>query len=272
MSIYITIFTPTYNRAYILPRLYESLEKQSVKYFEWLVVDDGSTDNTERLVSKWEREGTVTINYIKTSNGGKQRAINRGVREAKGELFFIVDSDDFLTPDAIAIVQKDWGRIKNEKTTLSGLCYKRVVYETEKFMGIDFPEPPIAASLLDMVYKYKIKGDKAEIFKTEMMRDYPFPEILGEKFVPEAYIWNRITTNKPMYFINKGIYFCEYLQDGLTANFCRNLRQNPMGFKLYYNDVLCYEIIPLKNKFKAVVRIIQCIFFLTMKRLYGKDT
>ena len=92
----ITVFTPTYNRAYSLPRLYESLQKQTFKDFEWLIVDDGSTDNTVDMVTGWSKEGKLTIRYIQMTNGGKHRAINKGVALAKGKLFFIVDSDDWL--------------------------------------------------------------------------------------------------------------------------------------------------------------------------------
>ena len=257
----ITVFTPTYNRAYILNKLYESLIDQTDKFFEWVVLNDGSIDNTDELVNKWIKEKKIKIKYIKTVNGGKQRAINYGVKEAIGELFFIVDSDDYLRYDAIESVKADWEILSGEKAVVSGLCYKKVIYTTNKIIGVDYPEPAINASLLSMKYQYKVKGDMAQIFQTKLLREYPFPEIEGETFVPEAYIWNRITDKRPMRFINNGIYFCEYLEDGLSANFLRNLKKNPKGFKLYYHDVLNYKIIPIKDKLKAIIRIIQCCIF-----------
>lgn len=109
----ITIFTPTYNRAYRLPNLYKSLQEQTCKDFEWLVVDDGSTDNTSKLFEQWQaEENSFPIRYFKQPNGGKHRAINRGVKEAKGELFFIVDSDDTLSSNAIRIVFEQYLKYK----------------------------------------------------------------------------------------------------------------------------------------------------------------
>jgi len=261
----ITVFTATYNRAYILPHLYKSLVEQTYKLFEWIIVNDGSVDITDELVTNWKNENKINIRYIKTTNGGKHRAINRGVKEAEGEIFFIVDSDDYLSSDAIAVIHEDWKCETETKTAISGLCYKKIIYTTGKSIGADFPEPVVAASLLDMVYRYNILGDMAQIFLTELLRQYPFPEIEGENFVPEAYIWNRITNDKPMKFINKGLYFCEYLEDGLSNNFLKNLKQNPKGFGLYYRDVLRYKVVSLKDKLKALVRIIQCYIYSLIK-------
>jgi len=261
----ITVFTATYNRAYILPHLHKSLSEQSDKSFEWIIVNDGSIDNTEELITGWKNENKMNIRYIKTTNGGKQRAINRGVKEAKGELFFIVDSDDYLSSDAIAVIQTDWKKDTETKVEISGLCYKKIIYTTGKSIGDDFPEPVVITSLLNIIYHYKILGDMAQIFKTELLRQYPFPEIDGENFVPEAYIWNRITNDKPMKFINKGIYFCEYLEDGLSNNFSKNLKRNPKGFSLYYRNVLSYKVVSLKDKLKAIVRIIQCYIYNLIK-------
>ena len=112
----VTVFTPTYNRAYILPKLYESLKKQICNDFEWLIVDDGSTDETEKIVRGWLTEETFPVRYIKQLNGGKHAAINRGVLETKSELFFIVDSDDQLTPDAIAIIKQKYQEVRDDDT------------------------------------------------------------------------------------------------------------------------------------------------------------
>ena len=98
----ITVFTPTYNRAYIIEELYRSLQRQTYSNFEWVVVDDGSTDNTQSIFKQWEKENNVfPIRYVYQENGGKCRAINRGLQLAEGELFFTVDSDDYLTDDAL---------------------------------------------------------------------------------------------------------------------------------------------------------------------------
>ena len=262
----ITVFTPTYNRAYILPQLYKSLVEQTDKSFEWLIVDDGSVDNTSELVAEWKKENKIIIRYIKTANGGKQRAINCGTKEAKGELFFIVDDDDYISSDAIAIIQSDWGKIAEAKETISGLCFKKVIYTTGKIIGKDFPEPPVASSLLSMIHRYGVTGDMGQVFLTEILRQFPFPEIEGEKFVPEGFIWNRITNENPMLFINKGIYFCEYLPDGYSRNVKQNFKQNPIGFAIYYRDILRYKEVPLMGKIKALIRYFQMQYYILCKR------
>ncbi|GHT86282.1 sugar transferase [Spirochaetia bacterium] len=252
----ITVFTATYNRAYILPVLYKSLLEQTSKDFEWIVVDDGSDDNTQNLLEKWKQEDFISIIIITTTNGGKQRAINKGINKATGELFLIVDSDDYLIPSAIEIINNDWEKFGENK--ISGICYKKAFYKTNTPIGRDFPVPPVTATSLEMIYKYKSIGDKAEIFCTEIFRKFLFPEIDGETFIPEAYIWNKITNELPIIFINKCIYMCEYLSDGLTENFKKNIKRNPQGFSLYYRDLLNYEIVPFRDKIKVIIRLFQC--------------
>ncbi|MCS2864766.1 glycosyltransferase family 2 protein [Bacteroides thetaiotaomicron] len=121
----VTVFTPTYNRAYILNDLYQSLCRQTCRKFEWLIVDDGSTDNTEGLVASWLDEGKMSLRYIKQPNGGKHRAINKGIQEANGDLFFIVDSDDYLAKNAI---ERILFFMDLSKTIISLLVYQEFVH------------------------------------------------------------------------------------------------------------------------------------------------
>jgi glycosyltransferase involved in cell wall biosynthesis len=253
----LTVFTPTYNRAYTLPQLYKSLVEQTIKVFEWLIVDDGSSDNTEELIAEWIKENKVDIRYVKTTNGGKQRAVNIGVQQAKGELFFIVDSDDFVTLDAVEKIDNIWQYIENIE--YGGLLLRKIL--NGKVLGKQFPQYQFKASSLEIAYTYGIKQDKAEIFATEKLKEFPFPEIEGEKFVPEAYIWNRLTNKYPFWCVDEAIYCCEYLPDGYTFNFKQNLKQNPKGFKIYFKDLLCYKIVPLRDKLKAIIRIAQCYIY-----------
>ncbi|MGM8362794.1 glycosyltransferase family A protein [Flavobacterium sp. ARAG 55.4] len=256
----VTVFTPTYNRAYIITQLYESLLRQSDTSFEWVVVDDGSTDHTEEFFEQILKENKIVISYIKTENGGKQRAINRGVAVAKGSLFFIVDSDDYLTDDAILNISKSWDSIK-EKEKIAGLCFRIINYTTHKFIGGDCDVQEGEYTSIEIANKLQILGDKAEIFKTSIMKLFPFPEFENENFVPEALVWNRISKKYKLRFINKGIYFCEYLPDGLSYNFYKNLQKNPSGFALFYKEVLFCKGIPLLVKVKSLVRYLQCVFF-----------
>ena len=185
----ITIFTPTYNRKKTLPKLYESLKNQNDKDFEWLIVDDGSNDGTDKLIEEYQKENILNIRYFYKENGGKQRAVNLGVEKSQGEYFFIVDSDDFLSFDAVS-------KIKEYALSLpknfGGMVFRKINIKEKNYDKIKFTEKYLDTNPIDIVFKYNILGDKGEIFKTEVLKKYPFPEIEGEKFVPEGYIWNRI--------------------------------------------------------------------------------
>lgn len=262
----LTIFTPAYNRAYTLNHLYESLCQQSSKDFEWIIVDDGSTDNTKELITLFINEHRINIRYFYQKNGGKHRAINYGTQVANGELFFIVDSDDFLTLDAIEQIESKWNSI-DDKTSYAGLCFRKMHINTDEFIGNEFPFQEFDSNSLDLAFRWGIREDKAEIFQTQILRQFPFPEVNGENFVPEALIWYKIAySGLFLRCINTGIYRCEYLPDGLSKNFASNLRKNPKGFFLYYQSILSYKKIPIfPEKVKAFVRIVQCYFYKVVK-------
>lgn len=215
----VTVFTPTYNRAYCLPALYESLQRQTCKNFEWLIIDDGSSDNTDELAKEWIKEDSFSIRYIKQINGGKHRAVNKGVSLAKGEFFFIVDSDDLLACDCVEQVCR-YGSEVIDDSMYAGVVGMKI-YPNGKRVGGDAKFNTLKCSRFDFRYKYKYAGDLAEVYKTEVMKEYPFPEYSGEKFCPEAYVWVAIAMKYKLLFFNKGIYICEYLEDGLTKHIDR---------------------------------------------------
>lgn len=259
-----TIFTPTYNRAFTLERLYNSLIMQDSSNFEWLIVDDGSSDNSTELVEKWINEQLITINYISTENGGKHRAINRGVKEAKGELFFIVDSDDYLTFDAISTIERKWSEIAF-KYSYAGLCFRRINPKNGKIIGAPFVKDGISGSAITIHYLWKITQDKAEVFRTDIIKKFPFPEFENEKFVSEAIVWNKIalSTSHLLKCYNIGIYICQYQRDGLTLNFNRLVRNNPNGMIAYYSSLLKLKearIEPI-TLLKIAVRLCQSYFW-----------
>lgn len=244
----LTIFTPTFNRAYRLPDLYESLCRQSCKEFEWIVVDDGSTDDTERLFKEWLSESSFTIKYIKQPNGGKHRAINRGVKEAKGEFFFIVDSDDKLTSDAVETILNYANQIRDDEHC-GGVIGFRVYPDGKRIGGEVANFKPMRCTRFDFRHKYNVKGDLAEVFKTTVMKEYPFPEYAGEKFCPEAYVWEDMAMRYDFLFFCKGTYVCEYLEDGLTNHIDQVRIKSPRGSAECY--VICHKApVPLKIKIK----------------------
>lgn len=236
----ITVFTPAYNRGYIIENLYNSLRNQTVKDFEWIVVDDGSTDNTEELFKNWQSlENGFELTYKKVSNGGKHRAINLGTDLAKGELFFIVDSDDYISLDAIE-------KIIKMESTISGL---------DNFAGVSglkvtFDNKIIGSTFKNMEYidafsyerrKYNLLGDKSEVYYTKVLRKHKFPEFEGERFLTESIVWDRIARDgyKVRWF-NEKIYFCEYLEDGLTSGAINLRTKNPQGYRVSCEERLLY--------------------------------
>jgi hypothetical protein len=255
----ITILTPTYNRAYTLERLYESLLLQNVP-FEWLIVDDGSTDTTHNLITSWQKKAPFAIHYTYQNNGGKHVAINTGVHKAQGEFIFIVDSDDALTYDALATVQYAINALDNTK---SGLCFRKLLFNGNMIGNSYFTSEPISLSPTEASNLFQ--GDLAYIFRTKMLIAYPFPTIYRETFVPELLIWNRIAdSGEVVYYPTTAIYQCEYLADGYSANFKQNLRKNPKGFALFYRDQFFREK-SLIQKLKCAVRYVQCLYYGTFR-------
>lgn len=237
----ITVFTPTYNRAYIIETLYRSLQRQTFTDFEWLVVDDGSSDGTEELFSKWGREETrFPIRYYKQPNGGKCRAINRGLDLAEGELFFTVDSDDYLTDNALEKVS-NWFEELNPKGEIQGIVANRG-YTPTSTENCLFQEPYLDKSLLE-IYTFEqnghrvFDGERAFIFYTDFHRLYKYPEFPGENFMTEAVVWNRMANDGyKMRFYNDIIWVYEYKADGLTKAGSSVFLNNPKGYGLVLRE------------------------------------
>lgn len=246
----LTIFTPTYNRAHTLTRLYESLTRQSDFDFEWIVVDDGSTDNTESLIAGFaEKNNKFPIIYYKQPNGGKHRAINRGVKMAHGEWFFIVDSDDYLTDDAIAVI-KPYLKEVTPLADFAGVVFNRI-YHNGETVGAKCNYDVLDSDFLTAWMKLKIIGDKAEIIKSKVFEEFPFPEFDGEKFTTEAVVWSRMAQKYKVRYVNKGIYVCEYLPGGLTDTYAQIMDKSPKASMLYYKELASYSGVPIKNRLFA---------------------
>lgn len=232
----ITVFTPTCNRAYCIEAMYQSLRRQTCKNFEWIVVDDGSTDNTSQLFDQWVREEKeFNIVYIKTQNRGKMSAVNKGIQIASAPFFFIADSDDYLTDDAIELIISWAQDIKNDNgfAGVSGLRKIKTVDVKHDFDYID-------ATNLER-RKYNLTMDMAECYKTDVLRKYPAPEIEGERYLSPSIVWNKIA--KDGYKIrwhNRVIYIAEYRDDGLTVSGVEKFKKNPIGWgKLIQLNTQC---------------------------------
>lgn len=246
----ITVFTPTYNRAYIIHKLYQSLCLQSNLNFEWLIVDDGSTDNTENLINSFVAEDKILIRYIKQNNGGKHRAINKGVQLAKGELFFIVDSDDQLPPTSIEQIIKYYSQVKSD-LSFAGVCGLKYYFSGER-VGGSFPYQILDCNSVEFRYKYHVKGDVAEVFKTEILKMYPFPTFDNEKFCFESLVWNRIALKYKLRYFNEAIYLCEYLVDGLSKRSVQLRMRSPKAAMVGYSELFKMDV-PMKIKIKSAI-------------------
>lgn len=243
----VTVFTPLYNRAYVVERLYTSLKNQTVKDFEWLVIDDGSTDNAQEKFDMWKNQNNgFEIRYIRCENGGKHRAINKGVPLARGELFFIVDSDDCLPENSIKTIIEIENGIEN-KAEFAGISGIRRTFDNI-LIGTTFKEKYIDATSLERE-KFGITGDKSEVFYTDILKKYPFPEFEGEKFVTEDVVWSRIAADGyKIRWTNEDIYICEYLDDGLTSKGREIYINSPLGYALYVKQIAKFKKMNIKEK------------------------
>ena len=250
----ITVFTPTFNRSSYLVRLYQSLEKQTFTSFEWLILDDGSEDDTAEVVMRLQLENNMTIRYVAQANAGKHIAINSGARLAAGELFFIVDSDDILPEGALATIDGHWQALlkTGEEEQYGGLCGLRT-YSDGAIIGGGVDYQLLDTSLITYRYRMGYQGDKAEVFRTSILRAYPFPVIAGEKFCTEALVWNRIGKTYKFRFFNTGIYICEYLEGGLSANSFQLRKGSPRYASLYYAELLNTPGVTFVNRMRAAV-------------------
>ena len=253
----ITVLTPTYNRVHTLPRLHASLLMQTSKRFEWILVDDGSTDSTRLWFESNVVNSRLAARYVFQKNGGKHVALNKGVAVASFGWILIVDSDDALTSDAISTLLRDLEKHENDE--LVGLCYRRAYFNSEVVgTAVRSTEPRFfhPTKLAQIV-----KGDLAYVFRKDVMSLHPFPVIEGETFVPELYIWNKIgDEGNILVFLSKAIYLCEYLRDGYTVNFRANLRKNPRGFGVFYRSQIMRDP-SVFNKVKYATRTVQCFFY-----------
>ncbi|MHB0897430.1 MAG: glycosyltransferase family 2 protein [Spirochaetales bacterium] len=232
-----TVLTATYNRARTLPTLKASLDSQTFGDFEWLIVDDGSVDGTADLVAAWAEASGYPIRGLSCPNGGKHRALNRGIPEAAGAWIFIVDSDDCLPPDALAKIAALVPEADADAGIggIMGLRYDGGGHQ----IGESFPPGLRRRDAATLTFVDGLRGDKAEVFKASVLRRFPFPEFQGEKFITECVVWFRIAkAGFDLILLDEAIYICEYREDGLSAKSLELRLANPCGTLLFYAEEL----------------------------------
>ncbi len=239
----VTVLTPTFNRLYTLPRLYDSLCKQTNKNFQWLVIDDGSTDKTKEWFENLEAQD-FCIEYHKKENGGKHTALNYSHSFIKGEYLVIVDSDDYLINDAIDTIIKEWS-IYGKDELIGGITFQR---KNQEGMILDTSIRKKGIKTIYQAINEGMHGDHCETVRTSLFKTYKFPVFEKEKYIAEMVMWVSIAKETKIVYENKAIYCCEYLQGGLTQA-GRNLRiHNPRG-GMYHAKFF------MSNKFRLKIRI-----------------
>lgn len=227
----LTIFTPTYNRATTILRTYKSLVTQTCKNFEWLIVDDGSIDDTESLVCSWVKKSEFPIRYIKQTNGGKYRAYNNALKNAIGEFFFCLDSDDWLPENAVEVILTYAEKLR-ENESLAGIVALKM-FQDGKVLGLQYKKAVFSCSLYDLELSGE-GGERSLVFKTSIAQMFPFPEETNEKFITESVVYDRLYGKYGFIVSNDVLTICEYQSEGLSSNPRALMLRNPAGYKLYF--------------------------------------
>lgn len=236
-----TILTPTFNRAHTLERVYQSLVAQDRCDFEWLVVDDGSTDGTAGIVTAWQASAPFPIRYVHQSNGHKKVALNTGFKAARGDFTVILDSDDALTPNALTVFARAWEDIPaDQRHRFSGiraLC----ISPDGRVIGEQFPRAPLDASANDLLYRYRVHGEKLSCDRTDVLRLFPFPEDV-DGLVPEQVLWSQISRNYKCRCINEPVRIYYDTEDSLSRKLALSSYKNDLeGLAYAYTFVLDHD-------------------------------
>lgn len=219
-----TIFTATYNRADTLPRVYAGLRAQTYQNFEWLIIDDGSTDATDRLVETWRRDAGFSIRYYWQENRGKHIAHNAAIEKARGEFFVVLDSDDSVVPSALERLLALWESIP--ETVRDKFCGAAALCKDQhdQIVGQTLPSPVMDASILEMRFIHKRSQEFFGFYRTTILKQFPFPEIEKARFIPEGVVWSQIGQHYKIRYANEPlrIYYTEDSTPSL-------MRANPLS-------------------------------------------
>src|SRR5690606_33024627 len=254
----LTVFTPTYNRAYCLGVLYESLKAQTSKDFLWLIVDDGSVDNTEELINQWKNEGNVEIKFIKQRNMGMVAAHNTAHLNIETELNVCIDSDDYMPEDAVEIINNTWK--VHRRDDLMGMVGLDI-YRNGKIIGKKFPDDFMELTFSEILYKFKLRGDKKYVLRTDLIkRLLPYPYFENEKFPAPSYLYYILEQDYRFLTINKPLCVVEYLPDGNSMNKMKQYSEIPNAFAEY-------RIIQMKYAYNWNVRFRSAVHYVSSKLL-----
>ncbi|SHI35503.1 glycosyltransferase family 2 protein [Aquimarina spongiae] len=255
----ITVFTPTYNRAYCLDQCYQSLIRQTNQDFLWLIIDDGSSDNTEELVNSWIAENKIAIQYHFQENLGMHGGHNAAYRLIETELNVCIDSDDFMPDDAIEKILENWEKIKG-KDNFAGLVGLDANTKGD-IIGTKIPDHLTETRLYDLYHKHGVLGDKKLVFRTEVVKKYPpYPIFEGERFVPLGYLYQLIDQDYKLLPVNEVFCIVEYLTDGSSMNMLKQYRRHPNGFAFSRKSRMKLGE-SFRERFKNAIHYVSCALF-----------
>ncbi|AZB43591.1 glycosyltransferase family 2 protein [Bacillus sp. FJAT-42376] len=254
----LTVFTPSFNRAYCLHQVYESLKMQTNKNFKWLIIDDGSTDHTRSLVNQWKEENIVEIKYIWQDNQGMHGAHNTAYENIDTELNVCIDSDDFMPVDAVEKILAFWQVYGSDK--VSGIIGLDADH-SGRVIGTKLPLKIHQSSLYDIYHKFKVKGDKKLVYRTELTKKFPYPLFTGEKYVGLAYKYFKLDQEYKMLLLNEVLCIVEYLPDGSSLNIYKQYKNNPNGFAFYRKELMKLSYAGISFKFRQAVHYVSSSLF-----------
>ncbi|RBP27437.1 MULTISPECIES: glycosyltransferase family 2 protein [Bacillus] len=253
----LTVFTPTYNRAYCLQGCYESLKQQTCKDFIWLIIDDGSDDNTKELVHSWVSEDYIDIRYYWQPNQGMHGAHNTAYEMIDTELNVCIDSDDSMPSDAVEKIINFWNENGNEQ--VSGIIALDL-YKDEKVIGSKLPLHLNRSTLFNLYNKHGVTGDKKLVYRTELTKKYPYPIFKNEKYVGLAYKYYMLDQKYEMLLMNEALCYVEYMPDGSSMNMLNQYRQNPKGFAFYRKELMKLPFTNRLFKYRQAVHYVSSSF------------
>jgi len=249
----LTVFTPTFNRAYCLHQVYESLCRQPNRNFIWLIIDDGSTDNTKETVQKWVDEKVIEIIYLYQENGGMHSTYNTAYENCTTELIICIDSDDYMAENAVEKILSFWDNYGSSK--FSGLVGLDADFD-ENIIGKEFPEGLSSSTLEDLYEIHQIPGDKKLVYRTEIVKKYPpYPSFAGENFVPHGSLFIQIDQDYELLLLNEVLVNVEYQQDGSTRNMFRQYRRHPQGWEFGRLTAINHTKY-FKNRFRNMIHLV----------------
>jgi glycosyltransferase involved in cell wall biosynthesis len=264
----LTVFTPTYNRAYCLHHCYQSLVSQTSKDFVWLIIDDGSTDDTKELVSEWIKDNKIEIRYVWQENQGMHGAHNTAYELIETELNVCIDSDDSMPPNAVEKIINFWKECGNEK--FSGIIGLDI-YANQKVIGSKLPEEIKSSTLFELYNKYGVTGDKKLVYRSDLTREYPYPLFNNEKYVGLAYKYYMIDRDYEMLLLNEVLCQVEYLPDGSSVNMFNQYRNNPRGFAFYRKELMKLPFASKSFKFRQAIHYVSSSLISKNWRFLGES-